>query len=79
MQYRRIPHSSLEISLLELGTMAFGEQNSEADAHAQLDWAVAASINPIDSAEMCPIPTHSEMQGLIEQVHWQLAQNTRQS
>ena len=37
MQYHRIPHSSLEVSVLGLGTMTFGEQNSEADAHAQLD------------------------------------------
>ena len=37
MQYHRIPHSSLEVSTLGLGTMTFGEQNSEADAHAQLD------------------------------------------
>lgn len=36
MQYHRIPHSSLEVSTLGLGTMTFGEQNSEADAHAQL-------------------------------------------
>ncbi len=34
MHYHRIPHSSLEISQLGLGTMTFGEQNSEADAHA---------------------------------------------
>ena len=35
MQYHRIPHSSLEVSTLGLGTMTFGEQNSEADAHAR--------------------------------------------
>lgn len=48
MQYHRIPHSSLEISTLGLGTMTFGEQNSEADAHQQLDYAVANGINLID-------------------------------
>ncbi len=48
MQYHRIPHSSLEVSTLGLGTMTFGEQNSEADAHAQLDYAVAQGINLID-------------------------------
>ena len=52
MQYHRIPHSSLEVSTLGLGTMTFGEQNSEADAHAQLDYAVAQGINLIDVAEM---------------------------
>ncbi len=44
MQYHRIPHSSLEVSTLGLGTMTFGEQNSEADAHAQLDYAVARAL-----------------------------------
>ena len=52
MQYHRIPHSSLEVSTLGLGTMTFGEQNSEADAHAQLDYAVEQGINLIDVAEM---------------------------
>lgn len=45
MHYHRIPHSSLEVSTLGLGTMTFGEQNSEADAHAQLDYAIANGIN----------------------------------
>ena len=44
MQYHRIPHSSLEVSTLGLGTMTFGEQNSEADAHAQLDYAVLRAL-----------------------------------
>ncbi|CNI12707.1 putative aldo-keto reductase [Yersinia aldovae] len=67
MQYHRIPHSTLEVSLLGLGTMTFGEQNSEADAHAQLDYAVAAGINLIDTAEMYPVPPKPETQGLTEQ------------
>ena len=50
------PHSALEISQLGLGTMTFGEQNSEADAHAQLDYAVSQGINLIDVAEMYPVP-----------------------
>ncbi len=66
MQYHRIPHSSLEVSLLGLGTMTFGEQNSEADAHQQLDYAVSAGINLIDTAEMYPVPPRPETQGLTE-------------
>lgn len=66
MQYHHIPHSSLEVSLLGLGTMTFGEQNSEADAHQQLDYAVAAGINLIDTAEMYPVPPRPETQGLTE-------------
>lgn len=66
MQYHRIPHSSLEVSTLGLGTMTFGEQNSEADAHAQLDYAVAQGINLIGVAEMYPVPPRPETQGLTE-------------
>ena len=66
MQYHRIPHSSLEISTLGLGTMTFGEQTSEADAHQQLEYAVANGINLIDVAEMYPVPPRPETQGLTE-------------
>ncbi|WP_054177581.1 NADP(H)-dependent aldo-keto reductase [Trabulsiella odontotermitis] len=66
MHYHRIPHSSLEVSTLGLGTMTFGEQNSEADAHAQLDYAVSQGINLIDVAEIYPVPPRPETQGLTE-------------
>ena len=79
MQYHRIPHSSLEVSVLGLGTMTFGEQNSEADAHAQLDYALAAGINLVDAAEMYPVPPRPETQGLTEQYigSWIKARNNR--
>lgn len=66
MHYHRIPHSSLEVSALGLGTMTFGEQNSEAEAHLQLDYAVNQGINLIDVAEMYPVPPRPETQGLTE-------------
>lgn len=66
MHFHRIPHSSLEISQIGLGTMTFGEQNSEAGAHAQLDYAVSQGINLIDVAEMYPVPPRPETQGLTE-------------
>lgn len=66
MQYHRIPHTALEVSELGLGTMTFGEQNSEADAHAQLDHAIAAGVNLIDTAELYPVPPRPETQGLTE-------------
>ena len=66
MHYHRIPHSSLEISQLGLGTMTFGEQNSEAEAHQQLDYARERGINLIDTAEMYPVPPRPETQGATE-------------
>ena len=47
--------SSLDVSTICLGTMTFGEQNSEAEAHSQLDYALERGINFIDTAEMYPV------------------------
>lgn len=46
--------------------MTFGEQNTQADAHAQLAYALAAGINLIDTAEIYPVPRHPETQGVTE-------------
>lgn len=67
MQYHKIPHSSLEVSKICLGTMTWGKQNSESEAHQQLDYALSQGINFIDTAEMYPVPPESETQGLTEQ------------
>jgi aryl-alcohol dehydrogenase-like predicted oxidoreductase len=66
MEYRQLGASDLKVSALCLGTMTFGEQNSEADAHAQLDLAVSRGVNFIDAAEMYPVPPRAETQGLTE-------------
>jgi len=66
MECRRLGESDLQVSALGLGTMTFGEQNSEADAHAQLDLAVSRGVNFIDSAEMYPVPPRAETQGRTE-------------
>ncbi len=67
MQYRRLGRSDLQVSHVCLGTMTWGEQNSEAEAHAQIDHALAAGINFIDAAEMYPVPPRAETQGRTEQ------------
>lgn len=67
MRYSKLPHSSLEISKICLGTMTFGEQNIEQDAFDQLDYAVDHGVNFIDTAEMYPVPPKAETQGLTEQ------------
>jgi len=60
MEYRKLGDSDLTISALSLGTMTFGEQNTEADAHQQLDFAVSRGVNFIDTAEMYPVPPRGE-------------------
>ena len=59
MQYRKVPHSTLDISILGLDTMTFGRQNSEKDVHRQLDLAISHGINIVDTAEMYPTPPES--------------------
>jgi aryl-alcohol dehydrogenase (NADP+) len=56
MKRNRLADSKLEVSELCLGTMTFGEQTPEREAHAQLDCAVANGVNFIDTAEMYPVP-----------------------
>lgn len=66
MQYNKLPHSSLEVSQIALGTMTFGEQNTEQDAFSQLDYALERGVNFIDTAEMYPVPPKAQSQGLTE-------------
>ncbi len=67
MQYRRLGRSDIKVSVLCLGTMTFGEQNSEPEAHQQLDMTLAAGINFFDAAEIYPVPPKAETQGRTEQ------------
>ena len=66
MELRPLGRTDIRVSALCLGTMTFGEQNTEADAHAQLDRALAAGINFIDTAEMYPVPPRAETIGRTE-------------
>ncbi len=66
MEYRKLGSSDLMVSSLALGTMTFGEQNSEADAHAQLELAASYGVNLIDTAEMYPVAPRAETQGRTE-------------
>lgn len=72
MKYHRLGSSNLSVSEIALGTMTFGEQNTLADAFAQLDYAVAQGVNFIDTAEMYPVPGKAETQGRTEEYvgHW---------
>jgi aryl-alcohol dehydrogenase-like predicted oxidoreductase len=66
MRMRELPGTNLRVSEVCLGTMTFGEQNSEDDAHEQLDFAVGKGINFIDTAEMYPVPPNGTTQGRTE-------------
>ncbi|MCX8097769.1 MAG: aldo/keto reductase [Casimicrobiaceae bacterium] len=72
MEQRPLFHGGLNVSVLGLGTMTWGEQNTEAEAHAQLDWAVGHGINFVDTAEMYPVPPRPETGMRTETIlgHW---------
>ncbi|MDQ0511308.1 aldo/keto reductase [Ancylobacter amanitiformis] len=79
MHYRPLGRTGLEVSAICLGTMTFGQQNTEAEGHAQLDYALDRGINFLDTAELYSIPPKPETQGSTERVigSWLKARGTR--
>ncbi len=67
MKFRKLGDSGIDVSLIGFGTMTWGEQNTESEAHEQIDYALAAGVNLIDAAEMYPVPPRPETQGHTEQ------------
>lgn len=68
MEYRKLGQTDLNVSALCLGTMTFGEQNTQAEAFEQLDYALAQGINFVDTAEMYPVPPSPVTQGDTETI-----------
>ncbi|EPE93727.1 aldo/keto reductase [Rhizobium grahamii] len=68
MQYRALGRSGLNISEFGLGTMSWGEQNTEDEAHSQMDAALEAGVNFVDTAEMYPVPPRVDTYGCSESI-----------
>jgi aryl-alcohol dehydrogenase-like predicted oxidoreductase len=68
MQYRRLGRTDLNVSRIGLGTMTWGQQNTEAEGHAQMDDARERGINFFDTAELYSIPPRPETQGSTERI-----------
>ncbi|PXX90219.1 NADP(H)-dependent aldo-keto reductase [Marinobacter vulgaris] len=66
MKTRKLGSTDIDVSEICLGTMTWGEQNTEQQAFGQLDLATAEGVNFIDAAEMYPVPPRAETQGLTE-------------
>lgn len=79
LDYRPLGRTGLSVSSISLGTMTWGEQNTEAEGHAQLDRALDFGINLIDTAENYAIPPRAETQGATERIigTWLKARGTR--
>jgi len=68
MELRTLGRTGLQVSLIGLGTMTFGEQNTESDGHAQLDYAVDHGVNLIDTSEVYAVPPRAETYGSTERI-----------
>jgi len=68
MQYRQLGKTGIEVSSICLGSMTWGEQNSEAEAFAQMDYALDQGINFFDTAELYAIPPKAETYGRTEEI-----------
>ena len=68
MKYITLPNTDIKISKICLGTMTFGQQNTEADGHAQMDYALEKGINFFDTAEMYSVPARQETFGSTEKI-----------
>lgn len=79
MKYRKLGNTDIDVSLICLGTMTWGEQNTEAEAFEQLDYALEQGINFIDTAELYPVPPKKETYTKTESIigNWIKQRNNR--
>lgn len=68
MEYTTLPNSDISVSKICLGTMTFGEQNTESQAFEQMDYAISQGVNFFDTAELYAIPAKPETYGDTERI-----------
>jgi len=68
MKYNKIPHTEIKVSKICLGTMTWGNQNSEMEAFEQLDLSVERGVNFIDTAELYPVPAEAKTSGRTSEI-----------
>ena len=80
MIYRKLGNTEIEVSIIGLGTMTWGQQNNRCEAFEQMDFALSKGVNLFDAAEMYPVPPMEETQGDTERFigDW-IAQTGRRS
>ena len=67
MKYRKLGNTDIDVSVICLGTMTWGEQNTIEEGHEQMDYAFDQGVNFFDAAELYPIPPKAETQGKTEE------------
>ena len=68
MEYRKLGTTDLNVSAICLGTMTWGEQNTEAEGHEQMDYAISEGINFFDTSEIYAVPPRKETAGRTEEI-----------
>lgn len=68
MKYSTLPNTNTKVSKICLGTMTWGNQNTEAEGHAQMDMAFENGVNFFDTAELYPVPATAETQGRTSEI-----------
>jgi len=68
MKYTKIPNTDIKVSKICLGTMTWGNQNTEAEGHSQIDYALDQGVNFIDTAELYPVPATAETSGKTSRI-----------
>ena len=68
MRYSKLGDSDIEVSKICLGTMTFGKQNTEAEGHEQMDYALSQGVNFFDTAELYAVPSTAETWGKTEEI-----------
>lgn len=68
MIYTNLPHTDIEVSKICLGTMTWGNQNTEEEGHEQINYALDKGVNFLDTAELYPVPAHKDRYAATEKV-----------
>lgn len=68
MEYRKLGITDIDVSVICLGTMTWGVQNTESDGHKQMDYALDQGVNFIDTAELYAVPPSAETYGKTEEI-----------
>ncbi len=68
MKYTTLPNSDIKVSKICLGTMTWGNQNTEAEGHEQMDFALDHGVNFFDTAELYSVPATPETYGATEKI-----------
>ena len=68
MNYKNLGNTDLKVSTICLGTMTYGEQNTEKEGFEQMDYALNNGINFFDTAELYSIPAKKETYGKTEEI-----------